>query len=766
MKRSLALAISSLVIASLVLALIVRPTAIAETMNDTWCWAGFVPGTGADKTQQDACAANPGKRAKWHFHGFIKRAGKCWACWDEEDSTCESKPLPPPHGFDYLGGSCNDTPVGDPSVGGTYVGAPTPPPKQPDPPQLPVPDPAATTIAPPPVAPPVVVAPPPIIKLPPPPLPKPTDYDGVISKVSPGPYAVNTPIRVEGQVKGTVDGKPRKVLLGDFVVIGPDGKEIQRVHGTRKNGVFFANLTIAVGGNVKIRFEPKSVQVFGEVARTWNPAEQPLTLAGCRVEGKLDAPMPGEVVVADAPTALKGHFVDAGGKPIAPAGATAFFLVEVAGKEAKLPATLDANGAATGTVTVPRPQTASEDVRVRLVVEGGPGDICPSGPVDAKVTALGVGIEIKPDKQCYKDRPCAITARFKLPNDPKARVTGLAFVTAKDMKLTARAGGAPGALSTGNVGDAAAEWKGTITPGDAGDVSFQISAVGNGGWKVDDQNSFTVLEPIELALTGPLDFGSVPAGTAANKRCTDLSFEKSRGALYQRFKLTATKPKGCDSYPTFYNGDIGYSLVDAQGVDVEILDARKVTICLAGVPRCSGETPEPSLLTVQALSPDFPDQKATLEVKWQVTGRNPLACWWWLIAAIGGSLFVIIVGYGFIKPFRFNVDDQVQLAGKREQLARAVGRRLRDLPGGRSGWYKSASVGLLENGQASAKVATGIVELHARKGEVMIKSRGGLERVSHQTKKLEPVPEAATKEGHCASKNTVYAAGNLFFQIK
>lgn len=179
-----------------------------------------------------------------------------------------------------------------------------------------------------------------------------------------------------------------------------------------------------------------------------------------------------------------------------------------------------------------------------------------------------------------------------------------------------------------------------------------------------------------------------------------------------------------------------------------------------------GRVPDPAVLTVTASSPDFPDQKATIDITWKVTGRNLLACWWWLVAAIGGGLFVIFLGYGFVRPFRFAIDDQVQLASKREQLSRAVGRRLRELPGGRPGWYRSAAVGLLENGQATTKVDQAVVQLHARKGEVIIRSRGGLERVSPQTKKLEPVPEAATKDGHNASKNTVYAAGNLFFQIK
>ena len=45
-----------------------------------------------------------------------------------------------------------------------------------------------------------------------------------------------------------------------------------------------------------------------------------------------------------------------------------------------------------------------------------------------------------------------------------------------------------------------------------------------------------------------------------------------------------------------------------------------------------------------------------------------------------------------------------------------------------------------------------------------IRSVSWLERVSAQTKKLEPVPDA--REGHNAAKNTVYVAGKLVFQIK
>ncbi len=749
--------------------------------HKTWCASGFDEGPAYgqssgdnSRTLADSCARYLGVKKAWHQHGFVEKDNICYSCWDEEDSTCESKS--PSQGFRYVGhNGCGDTPRATPDMGGFYFGGtplpPPPPPLPPPPPPLPPPPPDTSQITrpPPPLPdpPPAYVPPPPPppVRLAPPPPPTPTDYDGVIASVAPGPYAVNSPIHVEGGAKTTQGGKPRQVLRGDFVIVGADGKELTRVHGARKGGVVAANLSVPQGGQVTIRFEPKAFAVFGEVPRTIAPGAQVIQVAGCRVEGRLDGPVVGEILVADAAMPLRGHFVDAGGKPIAPTGSTAVFFVQVGETPLqRVAAALDASGAATGSIKIPRPQTDSEEVFVRLVAEGGAGDVCPSANVNAKVTSLGVGIELKADKACYKDRPCAVTATLKLPADPKARANGEAFITAPGLTIAARAGGATAKLSSTKPGALDAVWTGTVIPGDAGELQLEGTAEAH-GWSVKDQAAITVLEPIELALAPRLDFGTVPAGTRSNSRCLDLAFTKSRGVLYQRFKLTATRPSGCDSYPVVYDGTLGVGFpLHGEGVETEILDSRIVTICLAEVPRCAAEAPEPAVLTVQAMSPDFTDQNATVQITWTVTGRSFLACWWWLIGAVGGVITVIVLGYGFVRPYRFTIDDQVRLAGKREQLVRAVGRRLRDLPGGRPGWYRSAAVGLLENGQATPKLGQAVVELHARRGEVIIVSRSGLERVSAQTKKLEPVPDA--REGHNAAKNTVYVAGKLVFQIK
>ena len=763
--------------------LVIAALAFARTeahAGKTWCVSAFEPGPGYDggsgpTTERDPCADSCFKGSSWHFHGFVQKGGACFSCWDESDNTCQD--AADDEGYAWIGGSsCAGAPIASysDSDSGCYPDPATQPPQ-------PQPDPGGTTAQPDPGTAPQTPAPdaaPARKPMPIPPKPKPTDYEGVVVKLSPGPYAVNTPITAVGGAQTAADRKPRRVTAGDFVVVGADGKELARIHGKAKGRNVVATIVLpaGTGGAVTIRFEPKIiVAASSEKIANVTPGEQTITAAACRVQATLDAPATGDILVADTTAPLRGHFVDAAGAPAAPgalAGAKAIFVVEIAGAEQRLDASVDATGVATASIAIARPQQPIAPVHVRLIADGGQGDVCPSADVEAKTTALGVSIDIAPDpgadgkpRQCYVDRPCPVTARFRLPADPTARKLGEAFIRSAGLTMTAAAGG-PAAPLTAR--DPAGDWHGVITPGDTGLIALAASAKSAAG-QVDDQQLVDVMEPIELHLAPALDLGTVPAGTAANDQryCKTLDFKASRGVRYQRVKLTATRPKGCDSFPVFFDAasGVGYPLHGA-GVELEIGDALAIPICLAAVPRCASESPAPAILTVAAVSPDFADQRADVAISWKVSGRSLLACWWWLVAAVGGTAFVAFVGYGFVRPWRFAVDDQVQLAGKRDQLARAVGRRLRDLPGGRPGWYRSAAVGLLDNGQATAKAGSALVELHARRGEVIIRSRGGLERISPQTKKLVPVPEAATREGHVASKNVVYSAGALFFQIK
>ena len=129
-------------IACLLVAIGNAPVARADNAdNKTWCASGFDEGpsygsSGADRTQTDSCARYLGVKASWHQHGFVAKGGICYSCWDEEDSTCETKSGS--QGFSYLtANSCASTPRATPDKGGVYFGAnplpPAPPPLPPAP---------------------------------------------------------------------------------------------------------------------------------------------------------------------------------------------------------------------------------------------------------------------------------------------------------------------------------------------------------------------------------------------------------------------------------------------------------------------------------------------------------------------------------------------------------------------------------------------------------------------------------------------------------
>ena len=94
-------------LSALLLITIVGLAGEARADDGSFCVAGFAKGPnygngGAGSTAQDGCAANPGKKKFWHFHGFVAKEGTCSACWDEESSTCEMK-APANLGFRYVG---------------------------------------------------------------------------------------------------------------------------------------------------------------------------------------------------------------------------------------------------------------------------------------------------------------------------------------------------------------------------------------------------------------------------------------------------------------------------------------------------------------------------------------------------------------------------------------------------------------------------------------------------------------------------------------
>lgn len=771
----------------------------------SYCAGGFEFDRGGNVTRDECGGLRSRHPNAWHFHSFVKRRdGKCYACWDEEDATCDTL-LPVEHP-DFRAGTsdpstCKDLPPAEPKSGNRVYEPDPATTVTPQPTVKPTPSPTATPSpsADPGVTPSTPPTPDPsTLRIPPAALPEPDDDDDIpapltspgpgqsprptqrpkpkpprvvpltaqITHVSQGPFAVGDPVQVEAVVIGD-DGRMRRSRAGDIVVTDQAGVEKLRVPVTAQpSGAVTAEIKLPIAGALQITYVPTSITLppsekEGPVTST--PA--PISASSCRLRGFVLSPKTGEILVAQAPLTLRGQIRNLAGAAIAPAdlnGAKAVFTVDLSGgRSFKLDATVSSSGEATAPLTLPTPTDSTEDVVIRLLGEGGAGDFCGDAPVTARTTLLGIGLTMSLPRNCYNERECDIGGGFQLPESPAARTAGLAFLGSPDLEVVVWAnGGRVGKLKSPAPADPASAWTGTFTPPASGVMDIELVATA-GGKEVREKRTVRIREPIELRLAEELDLGTVAAGSEWGSTCKTIDFGNSRGVAEQTFIIESTKPKGCVSRPALRAGGMVYRL--SKPSEFELDKAAKLGICLADVPRCSPESPAPVELTIRAKSPDFPDQIQKVRLKWKVSGRNFWAChWWWLVAA-AGVLLVLFVGYGYVSPYSFAVHDAVKLASKREGLARATARRLRELPGGRSGFYRSATTGLREDGSATNKLGTASVILRARKGEVILDCRGGLTRVNPQSKKLEPVDTG--KDGHIASKNIIYNVGSLFFQL-
>ena len=706
------------------------PDANAEFVRgQTYCVGGFEFILGFP-TRQD-CAPHD---SPWHFHTYVQGPdGKCRECWDRQDATCESVFIPSYAGFSAIDPyECRRAGALPP---GEVISVEDGRPK----------------------------------KAPPPPPVLPLDVNAEIVRVSPGPYSVGDTVRIDARAVGP-DGKPRAVQGGEIVVRGSDGSEKLRIP-VRPNadGTVSADVKIPAGGNVKLEFDPKGIALTSsEKLGSVKAGEASLVVSPCRLRGAVLSPTGGEVVVGGASLLLTGQLRTAAGVP-APSsalssGASAIFAIDVGGKSLEVPAALDAAGAATATVTIDAPPSDdAAPVTIRLFGRGGADDLCPGDPAVSQVTKLGVGVEVVEPTEgsvCYVGRNCRIAVRLKRPSGVASAV-GETFVRAPDLRVSASVHGDPPRVLASDGGRDPL-YAVTFVPKIAGPTDLMVIAAA-AGKEARGQRRFRIRQPLELKLPAELDLGSVEAGSPRNKTCRDLDFSASRGVDEQNFEVTFAAPAACrstvgwlDSYGLFrtlVKQEIGFN--DPRNL--------KMPICLE-VPRCAGEHPEPAMLTVRATSLDFPNERATVKIRWRVEGRNFLACDGWWVGALGAILFALFVAYGWVRPDRFSGDDMVQIAKKREGLARATGRRLKELPGGRPGWYRSSRTGLREDGSPTDQLRGATIVFMARRGEVMLHCNGGLRRMNQQTKKLEDL--TVGKEGYAASKNVIYCAGSLFFQVK
>lgn len=252
--------------------------------------------------------------------------------------------------------------------------------------------------------------------------------------------------------------------------------------------------------------------------------------------------------------------------------------------------------------------------------------------------------------------------------------------------------------------------------------------------------------PLDLKV-GALDFGTWTGGRGETERCIDVDLAGSTNADKVAIEAIAEGLSG------------GYELRVDHPLTVK---NNKFQACLVA-PGCCSASPTGVTVTLRGVDPHYHPQAVKVPAKFEVAPTPFLTCWWPYIAAAIGTIIFIIIVVGFVKPRDFDKEDVIRLAKTEQALTRAGGRRLRDLPGGKRGFYRNARVAFDGGGNAVRATSGVSFILRAAKGDPQVTIVGGLEEKDPRTRKFQPVD--LSKGPIYLRRGIVYKSGEFVFRL-
>lgn len=247
----------------------------------------------------------------------------------------------------------------------------------------------------------------------------------------------------------------------------------------------------------------------------------------------------------------------------------------------------------------------------------------------------------------------------------------------------------------------------------------------------------------------PIDFGSWTGGRTETERCVDLDFTGSVNVDKVPLEIFA---KGLPD---------GFRLeAPSRGSTIAANAAR---VCMVAPGCCTDADGTGAVLVIRGQNEHYHPEAIEVPLAFKVAKTPFITCWWRVIAGIIGAIIFGIVAYGFIKPFDFDSQEVIRLASKENGLARAAGRRLRELPGGRRGFYRDARVAFDGTGGAVAPSSGASLVLKATKNDSAVVSKTTIEQKDPRTRKWVPVDAG---DGLLyLRRGVVYRVGEFYFRI-
>ncbi len=256
------------------------------------------------------------------------------------------------------------------------------------------------------------------------------------------------------------------------------------------------------------------------------------------------------------------------------------------------------------------------------------------------------------------------------------------------------------------------------------------------------------------------------AGCSPQTACKALTGIAPSGVpATAQYLLRRTGPAGlAHAEVTVRQGERVLTALPWQGPTVAVPMGADLRICLE-VPPCDVPADGLWLEDVQVEVIDAPathriisNQPTRLGLRANVKSIGWLKCHAiWFAVAAGLALLVFIV-LGNTRPKAFAAAQSIKVASNERNLARASYRSLRSLPGGRTGFYRSARVRLGQSGDAIRGNGWALQLSPGDSGSVIFRSRVGLEcRRSGKWVRLQSQEEVAP--------GIDYRYGEIYFRL-
>jgi hypothetical protein len=266
---------------------------------------------------------------------------------------------------------------------------------------------------------------------------------------------------------------------------------------------------------------------------------------------------------------------------------------------------------------------------------------------------------------------------------------------------------------------------------------------------------------LDLALVpspSQIDLGTWQGDRKETRRCAVIDLSGSTNA--DRVPVTCV--------PSGELKDAGLTCSPVPGSEARLSNGigqpLRYEVCATARACCGEVSPKGLRVKLAGAHEHYASGAVSVPVRFRVQETGFLRCYWLVLAIAAATLFALFVIGGFVRPHSFDAAASVHVAGSEVGLKRSSAQVLRELPGGRRGFYRNARLCLNASGDFVRAPRLAVLTVEAGpSGTTRIRRAAGLERKVARTGKWEALPPAEMEQG--TVPNVIYRSGNLYVKF-